>query len=242
MQSLTNQTEYKNFIVDITTKIKNTQVKLAVTVNSGLLHFYFELGGMISYKQQKAKWGSKLIESMANDIKKEFPDIKGFSRTNLFHMKKFYQFYSPHLVHHDGGLVKNDTKKLVQRSGGLNNDILFSIPWRHHVEILNKVNSIEEAIFYINQTSQNNWSRDTLALNLKSKLFQRDGKGVNNFEATLPQPLSDLAVQTIKDPYVFDFFSFSKPFVERDIENKLKKVHFIKFRYNYTINKTKRIM
>lgn len=221
MDNLTNDNEYKNFIVDVATKIKQTQVKLAVSVNSGLLHFYFELGGMISQKQEKAKWGSKFIENMAKDIKKEFPQLKGFSRTNLFSMKKFYEFYSPYLVHQAGGLIENPQNQIVQLCGGQLEDILFSIPWRHHTEILNQTSLIDEAVYYIEQTIKNNWSRDTLAINLKSKLFQRDSKGVNNFSNTLPKPLSDLAVQTIKDPYVFDFFSFDKPFIERDIENKL---------------------
>jgi predicted nuclease of restriction endonuclease-like (RecB) superfamily len=236
MNNLTNDNEYKNFIVDVATKIKQTQVKLAVTVNRGLLHFYFELGGMISQKQQKAKWGARFIENIAKDIKKEFPELRGFSRTNLFSMKKFYEFYSPYLVHQAGGLIENAQDKLVQLPVGLiknhqdtivqlgvelSEESLFSIPWRHHIEILNKVDAIDEAIYYITQTMQNNWSKDILAINIKSKLFQRDGKGVNNFLNTLPKPLSDLAVQTIKDPYVFDFFSFDKPFIERDIENKL---------------------
>ncbi len=210
MDSILNQNEYKNFILEVATKIKQTQVKLAVTVNSKLLHFYFELGGMISLKQKDSKWGSKFIESMAKDIKKEFPDLKGFSRTNLFSMKKFYEFYSPYLVHRDGGLIENKEQQIVQLCGGLMEDVLFSIPWRHHVEILNKVDFIDEAIYYIKQTIKHNWSRDTLAINLKSNLYQRDSSGVNNFENTLPQPLSDLAIQTIKDPYV-----------EKDIENKL---------------------
>lgn len=83
MNELSNQTQYNNFIAEVATKIKQTQVKLAVSVNSGLLHFYFELGGMISQKQKESKWGAKFIETMAKDIKKEFPNLKGFSRTNL---------------------------------------------------------------------------------------------------------------------------------------------------------------
>jgi len=154
MDNLTNDNEYKIFIVDVATKIKQTQVKLAVSVNSGLLHFYFELGGMISQKQEKAKWGSKFIENMAKDIKKEFPELKGFSRTNLFSMKKFYEFYSPDLVQLRVGLIENPQNQIVQLCGGQLEDILFSIPWRHHIEILNKVDSIDEAVYYINQTLQ----------------------------------------------------------------------------------------
>ncbi|MGM0518575.1 MAG: PDDEXK nuclease domain-containing protein [Campylobacterota bacterium] len=221
MNNVTSQNEYKNFIVDVTTKIKQTQTKLAVTVNSGLIQFYFEVGGMISQKQKESKWGAKFIESMAKDIKKEFPNLKGFSRTNLFSMKKFYEFYSPYLVQRRVGLIENVENKIVQPKVGKLENILFTIPWRHNIEILNKVKNIDESIYYIEQTIKNNWSKDTLAINIKSNLYQRDSSGVNNFENTLPQPLSDLAIETIKDPYLFDFFSFDKSFVERDIEEQL---------------------
>jgi len=205
-QNINTTNEYKIFITDIKSKIDHTQVKIASSVNSALILFYWELGEMISSKQKETKWGSKFIEQIANDLKKEFPSLKGFSRTNLFYIKKFYEFYSVNLVQHSVGLIEN---------------ILFQIPWRHNIEILNKVETIDEAIYYIQQTIVNNWSSDTLALNIKTNLYKRDGNSINNFKTTLPKPQSDLAVQTIKDPYVFDFLAFDKPFIERDIENQL---------------------
>lgn len=221
MDEITNHNEYKSFIVEVANKIKQTQTKLAISVNSGLLRFYFELGQMISSKQQNTKWGSKFIENMANDLKKEFPSLQGFSRTNLFYIKKFYEFYHNTLVQRQVGLIQNQPNTIVQQEVGQLEEIIFSIPWRHHIEILNKIDTIDEAIYYIQQTIKNNWSKDTLAINIKSNLYQRDTKGVNNFQNTLPQPLSDLANQTIKDPYVFDFLTFDKPYIEKDIENKL---------------------
>ena len=213
---------YKTFITDIKSKITLSQIKIASTVNSALLVFYWELGEMISLKQKETQWGSKFIEQMANDLKKEFPSLKGFSRTNLFYIKKFYEFYSVDLVQLNSGLNQNDGKnQIVQRRVGQIDNIIFQIPWRHNIEILNKTKTIEEAIYYIKQTIINSWSKDTLALNLKTDLFHRDGKSINNFKNTLAQPQSDLAIQTIKDPYVFDFLAFEKPFIERDIENKL---------------------
>lgn len=86
--------EYKTFITDIKSKITHSQINIASTVNSALIMFYWELGEMISCKQKESKWGSKFIEQMAKDLKKEFPSLKGFSRTNLFYIKKFYEFYS----------------------------------------------------------------------------------------------------------------------------------------------------
>ncbi len=221
-KNLNTTKEYKNFIIDIKSKINHAQIKIATAVNSALLLFYWELGEIISAKQKETKWGSKFIEQMANDLKKEFPDLKGFSRTNLFYIKKFYEFYSINLVQLSGGLIQDDDKnKTVHHTGGLIESIVFKIPWRHNVEILNRVNTIDEALYYVKQTMLNNWNRDTLALNIKTDLFNRDGKSINNFKSTLAQPQSDLAVQTIKDPYVFDFLTFDKPFIERDIENRL---------------------
>ncbi len=203
--------EYKSFITDIKSKISHTQIEIASKVNSALLMFYWELGEMIFLKQKETKWGSKFIEQMAKDLKKEFPTLKGFSRTNLFYIKKFYEFYS----------IDEKKDKIVQLRVGQIDSIIFQIPWRHNIEIMNKTKTIDEATYYIKETIVNNWSKDILALNIKSQLFQRDGKSINNFKSTLPQLQSDLAIQTIKDPYVFDFLTFDKPFVERDIENQL---------------------
>ncbi len=220
--NLNTTKEYKNFIIEIKSKISHSQIKIALTVNSALIMFYWELGEMIFLKQKETKWGSKFIEMMAKDLKKEFPSLKGFSRTNLFYIKKFYEFYSTHLVQLSGGLnPKSNENEIVQQSVGQMNYIIFQIPWRHNIEILNKCKNIDEALYYIKQIIINNWNSDTLALNIKTNLFKRDGKSINNFKTTLPQPQSDLAIQTIKDPYVFDFLTFEKPFVERDIENKL---------------------
>jgi predicted nuclease of restriction endonuclease-like (RecB) superfamily len=220
--NINTSNQYKRFITDIKSKITKSQIKIASTVNSALLIFYWELGEMISLKQKETKWGSKFIEQMANDLKKEFPYLKGFSRTNLFYIKKFYEFYSANLVQLEAGLSQNDnTNKTVQLRVGQINNIIFQIPWRHNIEILNKTKTVDESIYYIKQTIFHNWSKDTLALNIKNDLFNRDGKSINNFKNTLAQPQSDLAVQTIKDPYVFDFLTLSKPYIERDIENKL---------------------
>jgi len=208
---LNSTDEYKQFMVDVKSKMSNSQLQIAVSVNSALIMFYWELGEMIYLKQKESKWGGKFIEQLAIDLKKEFPSLKGFSRTNLFYIKKFYEFYVEYfnqnkIVHHDGGLFEND---------------IFKIPWRHNVEILNRCKEIDESLYYVKQTIINNWSRDTLAMNLKTNLYKRDSRSINNFKHTLPLPQSDLAIQTMKDPYVFDFLTFEKPFVEKDIENKL---------------------
>jgi predicted nuclease of restriction endonuclease-like (RecB) superfamily len=140
LTSIITTNEYKDFIIDIKSKITHTQIKIASTVNSALIMFYWELGEMISVKQKETKWGSKFIEQMANDLKKEFPSLKGFSRTNLFYIRKFYEFYSSEIVHHDGGLFDS---------------IILQIPWRHNVEIFNKSKTTKEALYYEQQTILN---------------------------------------------------------------------------------------
>jgi len=135
-KNINTTNEYKTFITDIKSKITHSQIKIASTVNSALIMFYWELGEMISCKQKESKWGSKFIEQMAKDLKKEFPSLKGFSRTNLFYIKKFYEFYS----------INNDKNQIVHHSGGLMQSAVFQIPWRHNVEIFNKVKTIDEAI------------------------------------------------------------------------------------------------
>ena len=104
----------------------------------------------------------------------------------------------------------------------------MQIPWGHTKVIIDKTNNANEAVFYASETIENNWSRDILSLQIKSKLYERSGKSISNFQQTLPEPFSDLAQQTLKDPYVFDFISMTKPYVERDIENQLVN-HIRKF-------------
>jgi len=211
MNKITNS-DYKNWIAELKKKVYSTQIKASIAVNSALIEFYWDLGKSISEKENV--WGSKLIEQVASDLKAEFPEIKGLSRSNLFYCKQFYQFY---------------TNELVQQAVGLiSHQLVFQIPWGHNILIFTKSKSIDEALFYLHQTKENNWGRETLALQIKSDLYHRSGKAITNFKNTLPEPLSDLAQQTLKDPYNFDFMTMTKPFVEQDIENQLIK-HITKF-------------
>lgn len=133
--------------------------------------------------------------------------MKGLSRSNLFYARQFYLFYNP--------------KKSNNLLDKLSNKLLDKIPWGHNILVFSKSKDIEEAQFYVQKFIENNWSRDTLALQLKSKLYQRQGKAITNFTNTLPEPKSDLAQQTLKDPYVFDFLQLADDYKERDIENQL---------------------
>ena len=201
--------DYKTWITELKFKIRSVQIKTAVAVNSALIEFYWDLGKMISEKQLLTNWGDKLISQISLDLKEEFPEMSGLSTSNLKYCKRFYLFYT-----------SNDVS--------IGQQLVDQIPWGHNIMIFSKSNTIFEAKFYIEQTIENNWSRDVLANQIKTNLYNRIGKSVNNFKATLPEPFSDLAEQTLKDPYVFDFLTISTKANERDIENQLVE-HVKKF-------------
>lgn len=216
------QLEYKNWLSDLKSRIRSVQAKAAVAVNTALIAFYWELGKMITEKEQA--WGDKLIDQLAKDLKEEFPDMKGFSRSNLSYAKQFYKFYHMPFVQQAVGQLqspKNQHAESLQQ-------LTTKIPWSHNILIFSKSKDIQEAHFYIRATLENGWSRDILALQLKSQLYARQGKAISNFRETLPDPLSDLAQQTLKDPYIFDFLTMTKPFHEKDIERQLV-THITKF-------------
>ncbi len=185
---------------------------------------------MISEKENV--WGSKLIERVAKDLKEEFPAMKGLSRRNLFNCKQFYKFYAPDLVQQAVALINQEDNQRLQSAISLSSNsieqLLIQVPWGHNILVITKSKSINEAEFYIKQTIDNNWSRDILDLQIKSNLYERQGKSITNFKETLPEPFSDLAIQTLKDPYIFDFLSLDSKYRERDIENQLVQ-HITKF-------------
>ncbi len=232
MSKLEINKDYKNWLIDLKSKIKNSQIKAALQVNSELISLYWDIGGMICEKQTKNNWGSKLVEQVAKDLKSDFPDLTGFSRSNLYSMRQFYLFYNQQLtiVHQVGGQLENvdinSKNEIVQQVAGKlerNDDIqkLKLIPWRHHTLILQKIKNIKEAIFYIKETIENNWSRSVLECQIETNLYKRQGKAITNFKNTLPPPESDLAQQILKDPYNFDFLTLTKKAKEKDLELKL---------------------
>ncbi len=193
-------TDYKIWINELKNQVRSVQIKASIAVNSELIKFYWELGKMISEKQEFYSWGEKLIEQISKDLKKEFPDMKGFSTRNIKYIRNFYAFYN---------------------NSEIRQQLVAQIPWGHNILIYSKSKNIQEATFYIQQTIENNWSRDVLALQIKTNLFDRKGKSITNFKNTLPKPFSDLAEQTLKDPYIFDFLTLSTSAKEKDIENQL---------------------
>jgi predicted nuclease of restriction endonuclease-like (RecB) superfamily len=208
MKLILRDKEYIAILTEIKQKIQNAQIKASISVNKELIILYWEIGKIINVKQRNSKYGDSIVDMLAKDLAREFPSMKGFSRTNLFNIRQWYLFYS-----------KCDSK--VQQLVG-------QLPWGHNVVIINRIKDYKEAVFYLNETLKNNWSRNVLAHQIEYGLYHRKGKVTSNFEMTLPRPQSDLANQTLKDPYIFDFLTLSKDVQEREIEDELIK-HLTKF-------------
>lgn len=245
MTSLNVNNSYSDWLKEVKERIKVARVKVALAANNALIAFYWDLGKMISETQ--TAYGTGFLEQLSKDLSKEFPDMKGFSYRNLAMCRQFYQFYSSVNLQQpvaDLQIIDNqssDSKLNTDYEGIPQDSIQLSsnqeatikehthqIPWGHNVLIFSKSKSINQAYFYIKQTIENGWSRDVLALQIKSNLFERQGKSITNFHKTLPSPQSDLAHQTLKDPYIFDFLTMSKPYHEKDIEYQLLG-HITKF-------------
>lgn len=216
--------QYITWLKDIKSNIKSSQLKASVAVNTELIKMYWYLGKEISEKQEKAAWGVGFIDQLSKDLKAEFLEMSGFSKTNLFAIRKFYNYYKDcfQIFPQVGG---QDFQIIPQAGGQLNEQFLkcFLIPWKHNILIIEKIKDLNCALFYIEQTLENNWSRAVLEYQLETKLHERQGNIVSNFRNTLPEIHSDLAQQLFKDPYHFEFLSISKHSKEADLERQLIK-------------------
>jgi predicted nuclease of restriction endonuclease-like (RecB) superfamily len=245
MGELIKDEDYRKWLTELKDRIKTSQIKAALSVNSELMLLYWELGKMITEKQSQSHWGDKLIDQLAKDLKSEFPESGGFSRSNLFYIQKFYLFYSQDYSIGEQPVRQLENRSVeqpVQQFGNESTDrqkessnkiivrqIVGQIPWGHHVVILKKIKNQKEALFYLRETSVNNWSRSVLQMQMESNLYKRQGKAVTNFKITLPKPQSDLAEQLLKDPYNFNFLILEKDVQELELERQLVKniTHFL---------------
>ena len=200
--------EYYEWIDKIKSKIHSTRTKIALSANSELLNLYWEIGKEIVEKQNKSNWGSKIIEKMSVDLKHEFPEIKGFSKRNIYAMRQWYLLYSQKF------------EILPQ--------VVAQIPWGQNRLIISKTKDVNEALFYAQETLKNSWSRDLLEIQIEDKLYQRQGKAITNFDNTLPEIQSDTAKNILKDPYNFDFLGLENDALEKAIEDELTK-HITEF-------------
>ena len=207
--------DYDFTLTELKRQIKESQVKAITAANKELIRLYWKIGKTIVEKQEKSRWGTKIIEKLAKDIQNSFPGIEGFSRTNIFRMRAFYIAYQTNPP--AGGQFQNDPP-----------EILASIPWRHNSVLVEKLKKHEERMWYAQKTTEHGWSRSVVEIMIGNSLHSRQGKAITNFKAVMPSPQSDLAQQATKDPYLFDFIALTDDVIEKDIENQLTE-HIQKF-------------
>jgi predicted nuclease of restriction endonuclease-like (RecB) superfamily len=202
-----NETGYFELLSYLKNRISDAQIRAAISVNKELIFLYWEIGKNIVEKQNREGWGSKVIDRLSRDLMKSFPDMKGFSPRNLKYMRKFAE--------------ENPNFEIVQEA-------LAQLTWYHNITLMDKIGSPDERVWYARQAIKNGWSRNVLVHQIELGLYNRLGKTTNNFEVTLPKSQSDLARQTLKDPYIFDFLSVGEDAQERELEKELTK-HITKF-------------
>jgi predicted nuclease of restriction endonuclease-like (RecB) superfamily len=221
--------DYLQWIKELSSRYRRSQVKASVKVNQEMLHFYWGLGKDIVEKKAESRWGSGFMKNLSRDLKEINPDATCFSETNLLYMKNFFLLYQPYLeITPQVGeqitqqvVEQNEivfTQQLVEQ---MQKDI-FSIPWGHHTRIIDKFKEQpEKALFFVRQTVENGWSRDMLLNFMGTDLYERQGKALTNFQRTLPEDTSDLARELTKDPYDFAFTGITGKYNETLLKEKL---------------------
>jgi predicted nuclease of restriction endonuclease-like (RecB) superfamily len=193
---------YSNWLADLKNRIHNAQQRVSLAVNRELILLYWQIGRDILQRQAEQGWGAKVIERLAHDLRVAFPDMKGFSSRNLKYMRAFAEAWPD--------------EPFVQQAAA-------QLPWFHLCTLLDKLDTAEARNWYLAQASQHNWSRNVLVMQIETGLLERSGKAITNFDARLPKPQSDLARESIKDPYRFDFLGLTSEAQEREIEHALVK-------------------
>lgn len=199
--------EYGVFLENLKQQVYQRRYQAARQVNKELILLYHHIGSEILRQQSAQGWGTKVIEQLSKDLRSEFPEMKGFSPQNLKYMKRFAEEYAPNEI----------SQQAVDQ-----------LAWGHIVVLLYEVKDSLERQFYVQKSIEYGWSRSLLSMQIETKLYQREGKAITNFEAKLSSPHSDLAQTTLKNPYFFDFLSLGKDAHEREVEKGLVK-HIEKF-------------
>jgi len=193
---------YADWLADLKNRIHTAQQRAALAVNRELVPLYWQIGRDILVRQAEQGWGAKVIDRLAEDLRAAFPDMKGFSPRNLKYMRAFAEAWPD--------------AEFVQA-------VLAQLPWYHQLALLDKLPDAETRRWYAAKAIEHNWSRNILVMQIETRLLERSGTAVTNFAASLPKPQSDLARESLKDPYRFDFLGLAHEAQEREIENALVK-------------------
>ncbi len=235
-EQLAIPTGYGELLDEIKGRIRSAQTKAVLAVNSELIVLYWSIGRDIVQRQRREGWGAKVIDRLAADLRSEFPEMSGLSRTNVYRMRAFYLAYES-----DGEIVPQPAGQLAEKGESTESQLarraaalivpqpvgqlpgepsesVLGLPWGHNVVLLEKLDDSTKRRWYAQQTTANGWSRSMLLHWIDSNLFARQGKAVTNFQRTLPAPQSDLAQQLLKDPYNFDFLTLATDAHEREAE------------------------
>ena len=219
--TLAGNSEFKSWVSQLKKDIRSAQVKAAIKVNTELLRLYWRMGADICEKQKSATWGDGWLKELSRELMTEFPDMKGFSHRNLKYIRQWYEFYNQQLIIGQQLVAQLRNDERQQPVATISEDVFFSVPWGHHLYIISQCKDVARAVFYLNKTVENGWSRAVLLNFLDTNLYKRQGKTVNNFNKLLADPQSELATQTLKDPYNFDFLTLDGEYRERELEQGL---------------------
>ena len=240
-QNVNLDSEYVQWLHEIKQRFRNAQIKAAVKVNSEQLLFNWRLGRDLVIRRVEEKWGKGIVEQVSLDLQAEFPNVKGFSTSNLWYMKKWYQFYSVSLCEEKiqqlvGEITQANflrlqqigtplqEEKLQQPVGEIPFPLFFSyVPWGHHILIITKCKSVEEALFYIQRTIDKGLSRNALDNCIRSDMYHTIGSAVTNFSVQLPAPQGKLAQELLKGNYDLGFIRLSEEYNEAALEDAIEQ-------------------
>ncbi|MFA7655542.1 hypothetical protein A6M27_10135 [Acidithiobacillus thiooxidans] len=199
---------YADWLAELKARIHRAQQRATLAVNRELVLLYWQIGQDILTRQAAQGWGAKVIERLAHDLRNAFPEMKGFSRANLMYMRAFAEAWPD--------------EQIVQQAVG-------QLPWGHNLVLLTRLKQPEQRLAYAQAAIEQGWSRNVLNIHIETRLLERTGKAVTNFAERLPPPGSDLARESLKDPYLFDFLDVGKEADEREIESALVEhiTHFL---------------
>lgn len=224
--------DYAEVFESLRQRVRQSQTKAMLSVNRELIQLYWDIGRQIAQRQERDGWGKSIVDRLAHDLRAAFPLVKGFSPGNVWRMRAFYLVYQadqPILAQaaREIATVERSTASpaaepdLPQIAREFPPEPMALIPWFHNVVIVERVKNPIERRWYAAKTLEHGWSRAVLTVQIESGLYQRQGKAITNFVATLPPPQSELAQQSLKDPYLFDFLTLHDDAIERDLEQGL---------------------
>lgn len=195
--------DYLVFLDNIKSRLKAAQIRAALAVNKELILLYWTIGTELITKQQQFKWGSQFIEQFAHDMQQAFPEMQGFSASNLKRMRRFAQEYP---------------------GTAIGSQLVTQLPWGHILVLMFKIKNLQQRDWYAEKIIENGWSRSVLEMQIQTDLYSRQAEcraKTNNFDRNLPTEQSQRAIEILKDPYNFDFLTIGQKAHERDIENAL---------------------